>query len=134
MNGHQEANDRFYRLLRQQDQQFQQRVEERSKALEQGLAGTGECNNAFNEVLRGSSWVRTLDTGALPSLEARSAIAKETAAILCRISLEKGLIKGKEAEGRQRLGWDNLNKDAKGWCKNLLLTPALDTATSDEVP
>jgi hypothetical protein len=132
------AEDRFYSLLNQQDQPFRSNVKQRAEHLVDRISGdTGRCGNWFNEVLAGTSATLVLsagvppDLGTLPTLDSSPADAKETAAILCKISLAQALVKGEESSGSQRLGWNNLNEDAKGWCKNLLLMQGPNNATVD---
>ena len=129
-----ETQARFYRLLYEQDEDFRLRVERRANHLEERISGdTGECGAWFDEVLSGSASTLTLSMGALPILTTSAAVAKETAAILCQVSLGKGVVPGEESIGAQQLGWNNLNKDAKGWCKALLLAQAPSTSTMEEL-
>lgn len=130
----QEAEARFQRLLNQRAPAFRLRVNTRADILIEAISGsTGECNDDFNSVLSDNSFELELAPGALPVLRSSPADAKETAAILCKIGLRKGLIKGQEDEGPQRLGWKSLNADAKGWCKNLLLADLPETADSNDL-
>lgn len=126
-----QAEDAFHRLMAQQEERFRQHVEQRSEQLEKAIAeDTGECCKEFNQVLAGSTFTWPPFMGTLST---SPAIAKETSAILCGISFGKGLVKGQEGTGAQHLGWDNLSKDAKGWCKALLLAQAPSEATSDDL-
>lgn len=126
-----EAEDAFHRLMAQQEESFRQHAEQRSEQLERAIGQeTGECVGAFNAVLAGSTFAWPPFMGTLTT---SPAVAKETAAILCGISFGKGLVKGQEGSGAQHLGWNNLNKDAKGWCKALLLAQAPRTTSPDEL-
>ncbi len=126
-----QAEEAFRRLMAQQEEPFSQHVEQRSEQLEAAIAeDTGECVVAFSEVLAGSTFTWPPFMGTLST---SPAIAKETAAILCRISFGKRLVKGQEGSGAQHLGWNNLNKDAKGWCKALLLAQAPSEVTRDDL-
>lgn len=126
-----QAEDAFRRLMAQQEEPFRQHVEQRSEQLENAIAeDTGECVPAFSVVLAGSTFAWPPFMGTLST---SPAVAKETAAILCSISFGKGLVKGREDSGAQQLGWNNLSKDAKGWCKALLLAQASSTAGPDEL-
>lgn len=126
-----EAEQAFRRLMAQQEEQFRERVEKRAAILDNAIAqDSGECCPAFNEVLPGGSFTGPPFIGTLST---SPAIAKETSAILCKISFEKGLVNGQEGSGPQHLGWNNLNSDAKGWCKALLLMQAPSDATRDEL-
>ena len=126
-----QAENAFHRLMAQQEEPFRQHVEKQSKELENAIAeDTGECVVAFSGVLAGSTFTWPPFMGTLST---SPAIAKETAAILCSVSFGKGLVKGQEGSGAQHLGWNNLNFDAKGWCKALLLAQAPNTTTLDEL-
>jgi len=126
-----QAEDAFHRLMAQQQESFRQRVEQRSEQLERTIGqDTGECCTAFNQVLSGGPFTLPHLMGTLTM---SPAVAKETAAILCSIGFGKGLVKGQEDSGAQYLGWHNLNEDAKGWCKALLLAQPPSTATPDEL-
>lgn len=107
-----QSEDAFQRLMAQQEEPFRQRVEQRSEQLEKAIAGvSGECCKGFNQVLADCTftWPPFIGTLSTPP-----AVAKETAATLCKVSFGMGLVKGQEGSGAQHLGWNNLNKDRQG--------------------
>lgn len=130
-DAHVEAEEAFCSLMAQQEEPFRQRVEQLSAQLQKATEeDTGECCTAFNQVLPGGSFTLPHFMG---TLSASPAVAKETAAVLCQFSFRKGLVKGQEDSGVQHRGWNNLNRDAKGWCKALLLAQAPNEAACDEL-
>ncbi|MEQ2008467.1 MAG: hypothetical protein ABMA26_16935 [Limisphaerales bacterium] len=126
-----ETENAFRSLMMQQEERFRKRVDECAGDLENAISqDTGECGAAFNEVLAGCHFN---SPPILGTLRTSPGVAKEAAAVLCKVSFGKGLVKGQEGSGPQRLGWNNLNFDAKGWCKALLLAQAPSTVTPDEL-
>lgn len=127
-----EATDRFCQLMNDlNDEAFQQRVVERSTRL-QGSIGhvPDEYIAVFNEVLPGGGFTGPPVMGTLST---SPSIAKETAAILCKVSLSKGRLIGQVSSDPQHLGWNFLNNDAKGWCRALLLAHPPNNASAEEL-
>jgi hypothetical protein len=105
-----------------------EQVQERfDKFIVEAYEEIGECNTAFNKIL-GSGPFSMSPPDALPRAFAPSQDLLIAVATLAKIYAFKN-----GDRNARRSGWDGLNMDAKGFCRNLLICLPPANADLDEL-